>query len=157
VDALWRALRRERIYLQRLRAWCVSTDPEFAPKAVEAVGLYPNPPLNAFVVSMVEKPSLQAKERHSGYVETDSGSLLRALNSTYKHHGALSLFAALEVASGYVFVRITQGYHQLMQLSTNVLSCVQFQFRSNLDEDSLLIHGREDPQPQCHPGGRIQL
>ncbi len=30
VHAVWRTLRREGIYLQRLRTWCVSTDPEFA-------------------------------------------------------------------------------------------------------------------------------
>lgn len=39
VYAVWRVLRKEGIYLQRLRTWCVSTDPEFAPKAAEVVGL----------------------------------------------------------------------------------------------------------------------
>lgn len=43
VHAVWRTLRREGIYLQRLRTWCVSTDPEFACKAAEVVGLYLNP------------------------------------------------------------------------------------------------------------------
>jgi hypothetical protein len=40
VHAVWRVLRREGIYLQRLRTWCVSTDPEFATKAAEVVGLF---------------------------------------------------------------------------------------------------------------------
>ena len=39
VYAVWRVLRKEGIYLRRLRTWCVSTDPEFAPKAAEIVGL----------------------------------------------------------------------------------------------------------------------
>jgi len=43
--------------LQRLRTWCVSTDPEFAQKAAEVVGLYLNPPLNALVLSVDEKPT----------------------------------------------------------------------------------------------------
>ncbi len=30
VHAVWRVLRKEGIYLQRLRTWCVSTDPECA-------------------------------------------------------------------------------------------------------------------------------
>jgi transposase len=47
VHAVWRVLRKEGIYLQRLRTWCVSTDPEFAPKAADVIGLYLNPPLNA--------------------------------------------------------------------------------------------------------------
>ena len=44
VHAVWRVLRREGIYLQRRRSWCVSTAKEFAPKAAEVVGLYLNPP-----------------------------------------------------------------------------------------------------------------
>ena len=108
VHAVWRTLRREGIYLQRLRSWCVSTDSEFATKAAEVVGLYVNPPVNALVLSVAEKPSLQALERATGYVETDSGTVVRALKSTYKRHGALNLFAALEVASGYVHTQTTE-------------------------------------------------
>src|SRR5271168_4590542 len=108
VHAVWRLLRREGIYLQRLRTWCVSTDPEFAPKAAEVVGLYLNPPLNAVVLSVDEKPSIQAIERASGYVETDSGKVVRALKSTYKRHGTLNLFAALEVDTGQVHTKFTE-------------------------------------------------
>jgi transposase len=107
VHAVWRALRREGIYLQRLRTWCVSTDPEFAPKAAEVVGLYLNPPLNAVVLSVDEKPSIQALERATGYVETESGAVVRALRSTYKRHGTLNLFAALEVGTGQVHTKTT--------------------------------------------------
>ncbi len=108
VHAVWRVLRREGIYLQRLRTWCVSTDPEFAAKAAEVVGLYLNPPLNALVLSVDEKPSIQAIQRPSGYVETDSGAVVRAMKSTYKRHGTLNLFAALEIASGQVFAQTTE-------------------------------------------------
>jgi len=108
VHAVWRVLRKEGIYLQRLRTWCVSTDPEFAPKAAEVVGLYLNPPLNALVLSVDEKPSIQAIQRTSGYVETDSGAVVRAMKSTYKRHGTLNLFAALEIASGHVYAQTTE-------------------------------------------------
>ena len=107
VHAVWRVLRREGIYLQRLRTWCVSTDPEFASKAAEVVGLYLNPPLNALVISVDEKPSIQAIQRPSGYVETDSGAIVRAMKSTYKRNGTLNLFAALEIASGQVHAQTT--------------------------------------------------
>lgn len=107
VHAVWRLLRREGIYLQRLRTWCVSTDPEFAPKAAEVVGLYLNPPLNALVLSVDEKPSIQAIQRPSGYVETDSGAVVRAMKSTYKRNGTLNLFAALEIATGQVYTQTT--------------------------------------------------
>ena len=108
VHAVWRILRREGIYLQRVRSWCVSTDKEFAPKAAEVVGLYLNPPVNAVVLSVDEKPSMQAIERPSGYVETDSGAVVRALKSTYKRHGTLNLFAALAVGTGQVQTKITE-------------------------------------------------
>lgn len=108
VHAVWRVLRREGIYLQRVRSWCVSTDKEFAPKAAEVVGLYLNPPVNAVVLSVDEKPGIQAIERPSGYVETDSGAVVRALKSTYKRHGTLNLFAALEVGTGRVQAKITE-------------------------------------------------
>jgi transposase len=108
VHAVWRLLRKEGIYLQRLRTWCVSTDPEFAPKAAEVVGLYLNPPLNALVLSVDEKPSIQALQRPSGYVETDSGAVVRAMKSTYKRNGTLNLFAALEIASGLVYAQTTE-------------------------------------------------
>src|ERR1035437_9841146 len=107
VYAVWRVLRREGIYLQRLRSWCVSTDKEFAPKAAEVVGLYLDPPLNAVVLSVDEKPSIQAIERASGYVETDSGAVVRGLKSTYQRHGTLNLFAALEVGTGQVHAKTT--------------------------------------------------
>jgi transposase len=109
VHAVWRVLRREGIYLQRRRSWCVSTDKEFAPKAADVVGLYLNPPVNAVVLSVDEKPSIQAIERASGYVETDSGKVVRGLKSTYKRHGTLNLFAALEVGTGQVHTKFTES------------------------------------------------
>ena len=106
-DAVWRLLRNEGICLSRQRSWCVSTDPEFIPKAADVIGLYLNPPLNAIVLSVDEKPSMQALERATGYVKTSSGKIARGLKSTYKRHGTLNLFAALNVASGHIEGKIT--------------------------------------------------
>src|SRR5207245_4714626 len=106
-DAVWRLLRREGVQLRRRRSWCVSTDPEFAAKAADIVGLYLSPPENALVISVDEKPSIQALERATGYVETDSGKIVRGFKSTYKRHGTLNLFAALEVATGAIHTQIT--------------------------------------------------
>jgi len=108
VHAVWRVLRHEGICLQRQRSWCVSTDREFAAKAADIVGLYLNPPEKALVIAVDEKPSIQALERKTGYVETDNGKIVRGLKSTYKRHGTLNLFAALEVATGHVKTAITQ-------------------------------------------------
>jgi len=108
VHAVWRVLRQQGICLQRQRSWCISTDKEFAAKAADIVGLYLNPPEKALVISVDEKPSIQALERKSGYVETDSGKIVRAYKSTYKRHGTLNLFAALKVATGEIRTAITQ-------------------------------------------------
>ena len=107
VHAVWRVLRKEGICLARQRSWCVSTDPEFTAKAADVVGLYLNPPQNALVLSVDEKPSIQALERKTGFVETDSGKIVRGFKSTYKRHGTLNLFAALEVATGAVHTQTT--------------------------------------------------
>jgi transposase len=108
VHAVWRVLRQQGICLQRQRSWCVSTDKEFAAKAADIVGLYLDPPAKAIVLSVDEKPSIQALERKTGYVETDSGKIVRAYKSTYQRHGTLNLFAALRVATGEVKTAFTQ-------------------------------------------------
>lgn len=105
--AVWRALKKEGIYLHRSRSWCVSTDPEFTEKSANIIGLYLNPPLNALVISVDEKPSIQALERETGYVETRDRKIVSAYKSTYKRHGTLNLFAALNVATGHIKAQTT--------------------------------------------------
>ena len=105
--AIWRILKKEGISLSRQRSWCISTDKEFTAKAVDIVGLYLDPPMKAIVLSVDEKPSIQALERKTGYIETQ-GKTMRAYQSTYKRHGTLNLFAALEVATGEIITSVTQ-------------------------------------------------
>ncbi len=101
---VWRILKRHGIHLQRRRSWCVSTDPEFAQKAADIVGLYLNPPENAVVISVDEKPAIQALERAQGWLRLPDGQALRGFSHEYKRHGTTTLFAALEVATGMVRV-----------------------------------------------------
>jgi len=108
VDAVWKVLRKEGINLQRQRSWCISTDTNFASKAADIVGLYLDPPANAIVLCVDEKPSIQALERKTGYLKTESGKVIRAYQSTYKRQGTLNLFAALEVATGNIQGTLTQ-------------------------------------------------
>ncbi len=103
-DHVWRVLRKHGISLQRRRSWCVSTDPQFAQKAADIVGLYLNPPENAVVISVDEKPSIQALERDQGWLRLPNGRALRGHTHEYKRHGTTTLFAALEVHQGTVHV-----------------------------------------------------
>lgn len=99
---VWRVLRSQRIHLQRRRSWCISTDPQFAPKAADIVGLYLHPPDNAVVLSVDEKPHIQALERAQGYLKLPSGQALTGFSHEYKRHGTTTLFAALNVLTGTV-------------------------------------------------------
>ena len=101
-DQVWRILRRHDICLQRRRSWCISTDPEFGPKAADVVGLYLNPPKNALVLAVDEKPSIQALERAQGYLRLPDGKAVNGYSHGYKRHGTTTLFAALEVTTGLV-------------------------------------------------------
>ena len=104
VDQVWRVLRKHGIHLQRRRSWCVSTDPQFAQKAADIVGLYLYPPENAVVISVDEKPAIQVLERAQGWLRLPNGKALRGHTHEYKRHGTTTLFAALEVHSGIAHV-----------------------------------------------------
>lgn len=101
-DQVWRILRRHDICLERRRSWCISTDPEFGPKAADIVGLYLNPPENALVIAVDEKPSIQALERAQGYLRLPDGKAVNGFSHCYKRHGTTTLFAALEITTGQV-------------------------------------------------------
>ena len=101
-DQVWRILRAHKISLQRQRSWCVSTDPEFTAKAADIVGLYLNPPENALVLCVDEKPAIQALERAQGWLRLPNGRALSGFSHDYKRHGTTTLFAALNVATGQV-------------------------------------------------------
>lgn len=107
-DAVQRFLQKKGIQLKRLRTWCVSTDPEFVSKATDIVGLYLNPPENAIVISVDEKPSIQALSRTVGFVRLNNGKEVRAMKSTYERNGTCNLFAALSVATGKVNGKVTK-------------------------------------------------
>lgn len=56
----------------------------------------------------MRSPAFKPSKRPSGYVETDSGAVVRAMKSTYKRNGTPNLFAALEIATGQVYVQTTE-------------------------------------------------
>jgi transposase len=102
VQHVWRFLRTQKIDLAARKSWCESTDPDFAAKAAEIVGLYLDPPENAIVLAVDEKPSIQALERKQGYLKLPNGRALTGHSHDYKRHGTTTLFAALDVATGKV-------------------------------------------------------
>lgn len=152
-DAVWRVLRKEGIQLQRHRSWCVSTDPEFAAKAADVIGLYLNPPHNALVLSVDEKPSIQALERARGYVQTSSGKIVQGMKSTYKRHGTVNLFAALEVATGIIRGKTTQTKKRadFQAFMEEVIADQPAGRQIHVILDNLNTHKRNDAWLATHP------
>jgi hypothetical protein len=102
VHQVWRIFRAYGISVARRHSWCISTDPEFAQKAAAIVGLYLDPPDNAIVFSVDEKPAIQALERAQGWLKLPNRKAITGFNHEYKRPGTTTLFAALEVATGLV-------------------------------------------------------
>jgi transposase len=101
-DHVWRILRQRGIQLQRRRSWCITTDPEFGPRAADVVGMYLSPPDNAVVLCVDEKPHIQALQRAQGYLRLPDGKAVNGFSHGCKRHGTTTLFAALDVATGQV-------------------------------------------------------
>jgi transposase len=152
-DAVWRVLRREGISLQRQRSWCVSTDPEFAAKAADIIGLYLNPPQKALVLCVDEKPSIQALERAHGYVQTSSGKIVRGFKSTYKRHGTLNLFAALKVSTGEVKGKTTRQKRRVefLEFMDEVVAEIPADTEIHVILDNYCIHKKNASWLEAHP------
>lgn len=151
--AVWRVLRKEGICLTRHRTWCVSTDPEFSAKAADIVGLYLNPPEAALVLSIDEKPSMQALERPTGYVETSNGKIVRGLKSTYRRHGTLNLFAALQVATGAVYTETTKRKRRVefLEFMDHMVADIPDDKEIHVILDNYGIHKKNDAWLAAHP------
>ena len=88
----------------RVETFKFCTDPDFATKLADIVGLYLDPPERALVLCVDEKSQIQALDRTQPGLPLRSGHAARATHD-YVRHGTTSLFAALEVSSGKVHGR----------------------------------------------------
>lgn len=152
-DAVWRVTRKEGICLSRQRSWCVSTDPEFTTKAADIVGLYLDPPENAIVISIDEKPSIQALERRVGYVESSDGKTVRGYQSTYKRNGTLNLFAALHVATGAIQTQTTtlKRRVEFLEFMDHVVADLPSTQEIHVILDNYCIHKKNHDWLEKHP------
>ena len=95
---IWRA---RGLRPHQVRHFKPSTDPRFAAKVEDFVGLYVDPPAHAVVLSIDEKSQIEALDR------TQSGlSMKKGCAGTMTHasqrNGTTTLFAALSVLDGTV-------------------------------------------------------
>lgn len=85
----------------RSQTFKLSSDPLFVDKVRDIVGLYLSPPNRALVLSVDEKSQIQALDREQPVLPMMPGIPERRTHN-YVRHGTTSLFAALDVASGFV-------------------------------------------------------
>ena len=85
----------------RSETFKLSSDPLFVDKVRDIVGLYLSPPNRALVLSVDEKSQIQALDREQPVLPMMPGAPERRTHA-YIRHGTTSLFAALDVASGFV-------------------------------------------------------
>ena len=85
----------------RLERYKASPDPDFETKAADIIGLYIDPPQHAVVFCIDEKTAIQALDRTDPVLPLSPGRAERH-GFEYVRHGTLSLYAALDVASGRV-------------------------------------------------------
>jgi transposase len=101
VGRAWRAFG---LRPHRAETFKLSTDPLFAEKVRDIVGLYLAPPDRALVLCVDEKSQVQALDRTQPLLPLRPGQAERRTHD-YVRHGTTSLFAALDVKAGTVIGR----------------------------------------------------
>jgi transposase len=98
VSRIWRAFA---LAPHRTETFKLSKDPLFIEKVRDIVGLYLNPPERALVLCVDEKSEIQALDRTAPLLPMRPGQIERRTHD-YQRHGTVSLFAALDTATGKV-------------------------------------------------------
>ena len=93
----------------RLKTFKISSDPQFAEKVIDVVGLYMDPPDNAMVLSVDEKTQIQALDHTQPMLPLRPGQIERRTHD-YTRHGTASLYAAFDIASGEIMGRVTRRH-----------------------------------------------
>ncbi len=108
IQRIWTA---HHLQPHRLRTFKRSTDPAFAAKVEDVVGLYMHPPAHALVLSIDEKTQIQALDRTQPGLPLKPGKC-GTLTHDYKRHGTTTLFAALNILDGAVIGRCMQKHRR---------------------------------------------
>jgi transposase len=106
VSRIWRAFGLKPHLVDTFK---LSPDPLFVEKVRDIVGLYLNPPDGALVLCVDEKTQVQALDRTAPVLPLRPGLPERRTHD-YVRHGTTNLYAALDVASGYVIADMTERH-----------------------------------------------
>jgi putative transposase len=125
----------------RTETFKLSTDPFFVEKVRDIVGLYLSPPENALVICVDEKSQCQALERSQPALPLGFG-YAEGYTHDYLRHGTLTLFAALDVATGGVLAQSKKRHrHQeLLQFLRHIDANVPSQLDVHVIMDNYSTH-----------------
>ena len=101
IHRMWKAFN---LQPHRTETFKLSADPLFVEKVRDIVGLYLSPPERALVLCVDEKSQIQALDRSQPLLPMRPGQVERRTHD-YTRHGTLTLFAALDAATGAVIGR----------------------------------------------------
>jgi transposase len=108
-DTVHSILRQANLKPHQVGTFSRSSDPDFAAKVVDVVGLYLHPPKNAVVLCVDEKTQVQALDRTQPLLPMRPGQIERRTHD-YKRNGTVQLYAALEVHAGRAVSRIEERH-----------------------------------------------
>ena len=108
-SAVQRIWRKHGVRPHRLDTHMVSNDVDFEAKAAEVIGLYLDPPEHAVVFCVDEKTAIQALDRKDRQLPLSPGRA-QSHGFEYKRNGTLSLFAALNTATGEVLGKTAERH-----------------------------------------------
>ena len=116
VGTMHRILKGHGLRPHQVKTFKVSRDPRFELKVRDVAGLYVNPPDHAVVLSVDEKPQIQAL----GSTQTSlpmTSDHEETRTHDYRRHGTARLLAALDVATGKVVGRTVKRHRSAELLS----------------------------------------
>ena len=93
----------------RSETFKLSTDPQLVEKVRDIVGLYLDPPTQAAVFCVDEKPQIQALERTQPLLPLQPGQAERR-TPDYKRHGTTTMFAALDAKTSELVTQFHQRH-----------------------------------------------
>jgi putative transposase len=138
VQRIWRTFG---IQPHRQKHFTLSTDPFFVEKVRDIVGLYLDPPDKAMVLCVDEKSQIQALDRAQPVLPMGLG-YLEGITHQYQRHGTLTLFAALDLATGEVIAQCKRRHrHQeFLQFLNHIESQVPQGLDIHLVVDNYATH-----------------
>lgn len=142
VQRVWKAFG---IQPHRQKHFMLSTDPYFVEKVRDIVGLYLNPPDNAMVLCVDEKSQIQALDRMQPMLPLGLG-YVEGVTHHYRRNGTLTLFAALDVATGDVIAQCKKRHrHQeYLQFLRHIDKNVPKDLDIHIVVDNYATHKKEE-------------